>query len=368
MNPPPTLARLAQLTCIAMIAICDGVSLIQQAHGGDQVQSPPRTESPVLIVVPAQGVVSPDVKPWIAAFPRDTETIVQANSFELTSLPNDIAKYDWPTIIEGLTLSPVLRSRVSDEMLRLLSGRTVRWALYGGRHYVPIDSFGSSSGEDACIFVLDESLGDVRGEIRSLLHEEHVAVRTASNREIIALPPPEGRRPKEKWEGTFVTFWDDRTIIVATSEQFLRQLLQGMTNPPAATAVGQPATAYWAAIPPDADAWLIHRCVRQPVGEDRSPGVFGGVVWSLNYKKQTRSSIRFWSAEHVKVETLEAKLKAQFDENAFRQMNGKASPLRWKTNRDSVDLFPHLAEPNGEPLEKWMLMIFLNAQVGMDNY
>jgi hypothetical protein len=370
MNARPTLKRRGTMTCIAVtciavIAVYGGVSHMQHAHGDDKVQSPARTSSPLLTLVPAKSFVAPDVKVWIAALPRDTETIVQANSFEMATLPDDIGKYDWPTIMEQLTLSPMLDSRVSNEMLQLLSGRSVRWVLYGGRHFKPINSFGSSLGEGACIFLLDKPLGDLRGEIKDALDQEHAAVRAASNREIVAIPPPERRKPNEKWEGTFVVFWDDRTIVVATSEQYLRQLLKGMTSQPETTVIGRPATPYWAAIPPDADAWLVRHSGRQPGAPDGTSAEFlGGIVWALTYKKKSRCSVRYWPADHVKVETLDAKLHERFDEG-FRQMSPRW-PVSWKMNGGTVELAVPFAEIQGIGLNKWLLMVILNAHIGMD--
>jgi hypothetical protein len=362
-NTRPTLTRWVTLRCVALIVVHGGVLHMQQANSDDKLQSPARTDSPVLTILPSKSSVSLDLKVWIAAFPRDTETIVQAHSFELGTIPDDLDKYEWRTVIEQLTLSPMIGSPASKEMLRLLSGRHVRWALYGGRHFKSINSFGSLSGEGACIFVLDKPLGALRGEIRNALDEERAAVRAASNREILAIPPLDGR--KENPKGTFVVFWDDRTIIVATSEPFLRHLLKGLTSQSETTVIGRPATSYWAAIPQDADAWLVRSCSRRPETEDaKDRGLLAGVVWTLTYKKKPRCCIRYWPNDHVTVETLGARLRERFD--AGLRLVSPTSPWSWEINGGTVELVNHLAGPQGGAIEKCWLMMFLNAHIGMD--
>jgi hypothetical protein len=188
-------------------------------------------------------------------FPEDIETVVVAQSF---SIPK---RSDTPKAAKGAAAflsSLALGELEDDKHIGPLAGRKVLIAVNGMRLPRVTGKFGEFYAEGCSIIVFDRDLGQAAVDWTNALRKEAKEIRKIAGREVLCF------RSKEikAWKGPgiyFVKLAPD-TILCATHDEFLQQLLERIDTPPHR---GTPARAFpdglpeWTAIDRSAPVWMI---------------------------------------------------------------------------------------------------------------
>ena len=225
-------------------------------------------------------------------FPENTETVVAARSFtmpgdwgdeedERNSFPSGLS------LKEGVRAWAALEGLVELERgkyLRPLAGKTVVLALRGGRNFEPISAFGHHRSEGCAIIVFEKELGEAATRWVAMLRGEANKVRQIAGREVFVFPATRSmnraRWPKP-WLGIYLVLLKPDTILCATSDQYLEELLTRVdaASPRRALSDDLPE---WKHVNPNASVWMLRHV--SGTKEDRSGDVARatvGVTWTM---------------------------------------------------------------------------------------
>lgn len=207
-----------------------------------------------------------NVLTWL---PEDTESVVVRQSFALpTSLveavegkpPADSA----PTEVLFLdSMSARALGALFDvRFLRLLAGKKIELALRGSRNYDWVSaSLPTHRSENCSIIVFEENLGPAGPELQNVFHREAIEKREIAGREMFVFPVVRNMRPERTTKsrgapGIYLVMLDPKTLLCATSDTYLEDLLQRVDARPQRLAVPERAPI-WRQIDPQAPAWML---------------------------------------------------------------------------------------------------------------
>jgi hypothetical protein len=143
----------------------------------------------------------------------------------------------------------------------------------GGRNAESVSVFGSVRKECCSVVVLEKPLGDDAQLWKDALRAKAMSTRTIVDQEVFVFPPFEemdGPRELKKWQGTYVVLLAADTILCATSDRYLEDLLQRRKSPGKGRAL--PAELpEWKLIDTSSPAWMLWR----PTA-DKEAGIHGG--------------------------------------------------------------------------------------------
>jgi len=206
----------------------------------------------------------------LSALPTDTETMTLARDFTFSddeppvaSSPQGSEREPLPTpraVFDGVVVPRAVASAKPPRIVRdRLRGRRVNLMVAGGRDYRIASAFGSYIYESAAAFVLSEPLGAAREEWLCALSAARISSRRLAGREVSVLPVDRSDREShievQEWEGSYVAILDDRTIVTATSDRYLKEFLDRLD------AGDRPEPARVLSllrdVSPEDDAWLL---------------------------------------------------------------------------------------------------------------
>jgi hypothetical protein len=243
---------------------------------------------------PQPGVLSPLVRRALSMLPEDTETVVAAQSF---AIPEDFQS-DEPRDRESLsTLMPLTALSPLDdpELAKLvgpLLGKKISLALRGGRNHEWVSATLPAFRTEGCTIVIFESdLGDAGADWEKIARQRAAETRKIASRDVFVYPPLRAMRQKRAshWPGklgVYLLLLDPKTLLCATSDKFLEEVLRREEKPQPGRALPD-SIPEWKHVDLGAKWWGMRHL---PQSRDREPPldrepVIAGVTWTMEEKR-----------------------------------------------------------------------------------
>lgn len=248
-------------------------------------------------VTPGEEPLRPDLSPLIrrvlAWLPETTETIVVGQSF---TFPHpqiagaveptlNQSKESFPTIVQRIALGALTEPEM-EPYLKPLAEKRVLVAVRGGRNYEWVSASLPAYRTEGCTVVMfDEDLGKVGLEWVNTLRAGAKDVRMIAGRTVFVFPPTKSMRPARdsKWPGklgVYLALLKSDTILCATSDKYLEELLERIDTPADNRALPDQLRE-WKYVNPAADAWML----RHNVIPKDAPRVIEGATWTMTKER-----------------------------------------------------------------------------------
>ena len=251
---------------------------------------------------------SPPVERLLAWFPVDTETVVAASSFHLQA-PVNLASGKIDLIAFAQTLAcGELATLDNRNYLKPLVGKKVTVAMRGDRHFETVSAFGAHRSEGCAIVVFEEDLGEAGNDWINLLRQGAKDVRMIRGRDVFVFPPTlamEGIYKIKPWQRTCFVLLKPDTLLCATSDVYLEEVLQRVDTRPADRALPD-TLAEWRRIDPSAPSWMIRH-----IPGSNAKRLIDGVTWSTTID---RVNIEYLSVGNAEGE-VEAQARTRWQSN-----------------------------------------------------
>jgi len=215
--------------------------------------------------------------------PTDTETLLVATDFSLTNDPRPPS--DIVHIARMLAVGPL-----PAPWREFLSNKRVAWVVQGGRNFDELSAFGGVRREGASVIRLEHELSQEESQqLHNNLRDAADDVRSISENQVFVFPADRDQMaPSVKlksWQGEFVVLLDNRTLIAASSDAYLEQILERVNSASDDRALPDHLPE-WKHLNFSADAWLLrHLPAKNEQIEGIQPGrnrQFYGLVWMAN--------------------------------------------------------------------------------------
>jgi hypothetical protein len=176
-----------------------------------------------------------DVLSWL---PGDTESVVAAGTFTIRSSRN-VSPYEsmyprkasiWR--LRSMAISP-LRLLEHGKYYKKLTGAKVRLAVGAGRRFEMLNNRGARRFQ-GCHVIICKDLGQIYDWMLDTLREDAKSISHVAGHEIFVFDSflKNNKRVEEAgWEGVFVALPDNTTILCASHEGFLAEMLRRRQDP-----------------------------------------------------------------------------------------------------------------------------------------
>ena len=209
--------------------------------------------------------------------PEDTETVIAVQSFELALPPksNDVVPvgpFDLKLLIDSLALG----EWDHDKYLKPLLGQKVKLALCGGRQFETVSSFGTLRSENCAIIVFDKNLDEAGTKWTDNVRKGAKETREIAGREVFVFPSTidgDGAYKAKPWQGTYVLMLKPDTLLCASSDRYLAEVLRRVDETPQSRALVDNLPE-WKLVDPRAPAWMVRHI---PANSGR---LVTGLVWT----------------------------------------------------------------------------------------
>jgi hypothetical protein len=215
---------------------------------------------------PKAPILPPEIRRSLAWFPVDTETLVAARSFALvTSKELDGRAQDpkpaRPPFDRWLRITALEGFFEADDgkFLDALAGKKVVVALRGARNYDVVSKFGSLRSESCLVLTFENKFDESDKRKLATLFTRRKEVRRISGREVFVFPSTtvmQSIYEKQPWQGTFIVLLDGKTLLCATSDRYLEEVLRRVDTKPADRALADDLPE-WKHLDLNARAWLL---------------------------------------------------------------------------------------------------------------
>ena len=213
------------------------------------------------------------VSHFLRWLPVDTETIIVARSF-VTLVPDQNAKPDWEQV-RNISLIPEDLS--TSPATLLFRGRRIKLAVKGGRSFESVSAFGSLRFAGCSIIEFEDPwLGK---DLLDSLKKNAKSVRRIGDRDAFVFPDQtvmESFHKLKEWQGLFITVLSPSIVLCATSDAYLRELLERIAEDQPLKRALPAELPEWKYVDPQAPCWAI----RNIPGNTRGRQVIG-LVWAL---------------------------------------------------------------------------------------
>jgi hypothetical protein len=208
----------------------------------------------------------------VAWLPWDTDTLEVARSFSM--LAPEAERQKNPVINDflfGAQLSALEGLWDLDEgkYLASLAGAQVDIALRGSRNVEIVSNFGSLRSEGCAIVVFAKPLENEGKDWTDLLRRNAKQVRRIGNCDVFVFDSTtvmEGGKDLKSWQGTFLALLNPKTLLCATSDKYLEEVLKNVEKPPVVRALAD-TLPEWQHVDTTAPGWLLrHVRVARPNG------------------------------------------------------------------------------------------------------
>lgn len=214
--------------------------------------------------------------------PEDTETLIVARPFVLTRDPEvgPPRTPTWRNFGAELGLNGEGQASKEKPAIPALNDQLqqrVESLVMGGRRYESVSSFGALRSE-ACTIVRFADDQPIEEDRAASYRRQASKVRTIAGREVFAFPGQFTKEPwmrSTDWEGVFVVLLDVRTLLIATSDRYLTEVLGRVAVRTGARALPD-ALPEWRQVDPLAPCWLLRH---YPGAERRSRSVGVAATW-----------------------------------------------------------------------------------------
>jgi hypothetical protein len=229
--------------------------------------APPRTLSPLL-------------EPILRWLPEDTETLIVAQACEIfasrATAENELVIPSLQPMVCGLAFGE--SDFVAEgKCLRPLAGRKVKLAATGSRNFERVSSFGSLRCEGCTFIVLDEPLPEAGAGWTQLLGKEAKEVRRLLGRDVFVFPSPTEMEPcvkPHRWQGAYFVLLKPDTILCATSDRFLEEVLRRVDAAPITRALPEKLTE-WKHVDATAPVWMLRH-----IHQSQQGALISGLTWT----------------------------------------------------------------------------------------
>lgn len=186
--------------------------------------------------------------PW---FPEDTETLLAAQSYVLPRSSVDAFSDKWNVLIPQLVLGEF------HQYLGELVDRKILLAFKGERRSQFVGSMGDFYAEGCTVVIFERDLGDAGVEWTTNLRTTANEIRKIAGREVYCFTPDSKARAYKHPLLYFLRLSPD-TILCATHDEYLRQLLNRIDKTPRGRAFPD-NLPQWATIDRSARVWMIRK-------------------------------------------------------------------------------------------------------------
>ena len=194
--------------------------------------------------------------------PEDTETLIAVQSFELPQPPPpkdvvDLGPSDLKPFIDALALA--MDELDDDKYLKPLLGQKVKLALCGSRHFEIVSAFGTLRSESCAIIVFEKDLGEVGTKWIDLVRQGAKETREIAGHKVFVFPSTlegDGGYQAKPWQGTFLVLLKPDTLLCASSDRYLAEVLQRVEATPQGRALADDLPE-WKLLDPRAPAWML---------------------------------------------------------------------------------------------------------------
>jgi hypothetical protein len=214
-------------------------------------------------------------------FPEDTETIVVGQSFKIDAPQRAKERKWWElpwSIIQEYSLGNFILLE-ENVWLNQLGGRGVAVAINGGRDFEAVSSFGSLRYQGCSVIRFDGPLPDQGRALADALQTSAKEVRRMAGTDVFVFPDRtvmESTYKPKAWQGQFIALPAPDTILCATSDAFLENLLTRMAGPAAANRALPSDLPEWKYVDPAAPAWSLRHIRKKVPGQSVT-----GLTWCL---------------------------------------------------------------------------------------
>jgi hypothetical protein len=237
---------------------------------------------------PEQPSLSPVIRRALAWLPEDTETVIAAQSFTITvpdpnaaELPPERSKEAFNAAIPIVALGALAEEEMA-KYLKPLVARKVVLALRGARNYEWVTASLPAYRMEGClIMIFEKDLGEAGKAWEKMLRAGADEVRRMAGRDVFVHPPTKAMRPARPWNwpgklGVYLTMLNADTILCATSDKYLEEVLERIDMPPTRRALPD-TLPEWKHVNSMAPVWILRH--------NSDPGerarVIEGVTWTL---------------------------------------------------------------------------------------
>ncbi len=272
------MARIDRRSCFALLlSSLSGVAT--RSAGAEEAKRP---------------TLSPAIERVLAWLPADTETVTAVQSFTIPAkksdkeIPNSEPSKE--AFIEGerAGILGVLAALQDGKYLQPLAGEKVVLALRGARNFETVTSTLPTHRSEHCtVVVFENDLPGTSKEWIAALREGAGEVRKMVGRDVYVFPATNSIRParEPKWPGklaVYLVLLSSITLLCATSDRYLEEVLQRVNAPPAERAL--PANLpEWKHVDPEAPAWMVRHVpmTREGSPPNQQAGI-AGVTWTMS--------------------------------------------------------------------------------------
>jgi hypothetical protein len=237
---------------------------------------------------PGLSPLSQRVLPW---FPEDTESIVAGQSFKMPAEDTrgkrqDLTSTDIPFAEAMAATSLGVLFEMDAKYRQPLAGRKVALALRGNRNYYPATiTLPTWQCENCSIILFEKDLGEAEQQLTAMLRADAEATRKFAGRDVFAFPPTKnmkkeiGQPRRREWLGIFVVVLDSQTLLLASSDKYLEELLERIDSKPVRTAIPENLKV-WEHVNAQATAWMVLHPQAQ-IDKTGGEALLDGIAWSV---------------------------------------------------------------------------------------
>jgi hypothetical protein len=196
-----------------------------------------------------------DVERLVKWLPEDTETLIVARSITFNPPKWEHMK-GWSVYANFLLTNDI---DVAGDPLAPLRGREISLAVQGARNFDVVTKFGGLRGEHCTVFSLSNPLEAGGRDLTEHLRRHAASVRSMGGRDVFTFASAILRQHEFKplpWEGSYFVVLDPKTVLHATSDRYLAEVLARVTKavPGRALAGSLPE---WRHVDLTAPAWVL---------------------------------------------------------------------------------------------------------------
>lgn len=230
--------------------------------------------------VEEESSLPPAIEKLVRWLPENAETIVVAQSFKIPRARQgkqaDPSEPIWGHL-QDLSLCG-LTELEPNAGLDELEGREVAIAVNGARDFTVVSAFGSLRYQGCSIIKFKEPLPDEGRTFVDALRKNAKEVRTIAEKDVFVFPDRtamESTFKPKKWQGQYITLPSADTLLCASSDRFLREVLERSMRKSDNRALAMKLPE-WKYIDPAAPIWALRHIPPKLPGQ-----LAAGVTWCL---------------------------------------------------------------------------------------
>ena len=205
-------------------------------------------------------------------FPEDTETLIAAQTFTLPAAADmNVKTWLFPTANPKTT--EMLRAFALEELigvqkgayLNACAGQKVAVVLRGVRNYEVVTSFGGFRSEACGVLVFEQPVQDRVNDLAAKLKRDAKEMKQIGGHDVFVFPSTIAMEPWVKdatWQGTFLVVLDSHTLMFASSDRYLEEVLVRVDTKATRRAIIDNLPE-WRHVDMESPSWLVRHISKQ---------------------------------------------------------------------------------------------------------